>query len=71
MKSSDPLEYNEGDEELEPYLDPLLHEVGSDVDVLDQEALKRAFSEGTLTVVGVKLWTALLSSNWRHREAAS
>jgi len=28
-------------------------------------------NDGTLTTVGVKLWTALNSDAWRHREAAS
>lgn len=38
---------------------------------LGLEALRRALNDGTLLVVGVKLWSALHSDTWRHREAAS
>ena len=57
--------------ELEPYLKPLLSEAGGNVEKLGLEALRRALSDGTLLVVGVKLWSALHSETWRHREAAA
>ena len=57
--------------ELEPYLRPLLAEAGGNVEKLGLEALRRALSDGTLLVVGVKLWSALHSETWRHREAAA
>lgn len=37
---------------------------------LEQDQLKRAFSRGVLTVTGARLWNALHSETWRHREAA-
>eukprot|EP00350_Pseudokeronopsis_sp_OXSARD2_P009943 CAMPEP_0170549232 /NCGR_PEP_ID=MMETSP0211-20121228/7419_1 /TAXON_ID=311385 /ORGANISM="Pseudokeronopsis sp., Strain OXSARD2" /LENGTH=127 /DNA_ID=CAMNT_0010855147 /DNA_START=1001 /DNA_END=1384 /DNA_ORIENTATION=+ len=67
----DPLEFNDGDIDLEPYLKPLLSAAGGNIEKLGLEALRRALSDGTLLVVGVKMWTALHSENWRHREAAA
>ena len=68
---NNPLEFNEGDVELGPFLEPLLTQAGGNVQELAAEPLKRAMTDGTLTTVGVKLWTALHSRAWRHREAAS
>ena len=67
----DPLEFNDGDVDLEPFLKPLLSAAGGNVEKLGLEALRRALSDGTLLVVGVKLWSALHSETWRHREAAA
>lgn len=67
----DPLEFNDGDLDLEPYLKHLLNSVGGNIEKLGLEALRRALSDGTLLVVGVKLWTALHSENFRHRESAA
>jgi hypothetical protein len=67
----DPLEYNDGDVDLEPYLKPLLSAAGGNIAQLGLEALRRALSDGTLLVCGVKLWTALHSETWRHRESAA
>jgi hypothetical protein len=67
----DPLEHNDGDIDLEPFLKPLLTAAGGNIEKLGLEALRRALSDGTLLVVGVKLWTALHSDTWRHREAAA
>lgn len=50
---------------------PLLNAAGGNIEKLGLEALRRALSDGTLLVVGVKLWTALHSDTWRHREAAA
>lgn len=49
---------------------PLLKTAGGNIANLDIEVLRRALSDGTLTITGVKLWNALHSDNWRHREAA-
>jgi hypothetical protein len=38
---------------------------------LPKEALESALNEGTLEVTGVRLWNALHSEAWRHREAAA
>lgn len=62
---------NEGDVDLDPFLKPLLNAAGGNLQNLELESLRRAQSDGTLSVVGVKLWTAMLSDTWRHREAAA
>mmetsp|Transcript_30234 Transcript_30234/g.34616 ORF Transcript_30234/g.34616 Transcript_30234/m.34616 type:complete len:441 (+) Transcript_30234:175-1497(+) len=67
----DPLEYNEGDDDIDPYLTPKLIEAGGKVIDLENSVLKRALTSGTLLVTGVKLWSALHSESWRHRDAAS
>lgn len=71
FKGGDPLDHNEGDIDLEPHLKPLLGQAGGNVEKLGLEALRRALTDGTLLVVGVKLWSALHSETWRHREAAA
>ena len=71
FKGGDPLDHNEGDIDLEPHLKPLMGQAGGNVEKLGLEALRRALTDGTLLVVGVKLWSALHSDTWRHREAAS
>lgn len=65
------MEHNDGDIDLEPFLKPLISAAGGNIEKLGLEALRRALSDGTLLVVGVKLWTALHSDTWRHREAAA
>lgn len=71
FKGGDPLDHNDGDIDLEPFLKPLLSQAGGNVEKLGLEALRRALTEGTLLVVGVKLWSSLHSETWRHREAAA
>ena len=70
ITANDPLVYNEGDKDLEEFLKPLLAKAGGNVDALDNEILRRALTDGTLNVSGVKLWNAIHSETWRHREAA-
>ena len=65
------MEFNDGDVDLEPFLKPLLAAAGGNIEKLGLEALRRALSDGTLLVCGVKLWTALHSDTWRHRESAA
>jgi centrosomal protein CEP104 len=62
--------HNEGDNDLEPFLKPLLAQAGGNVQALEMESLRRAYSDGTLTVAGVRLWNAVHSETWRHREAS-
>lgn len=69
--SRDLLEYNEGDDDIDPYLNPKLIEAGGKIENLEHSVLKRALHSGTLLVTGVKLWSALHSESWRHRDAAS
>lgn len=46
-------------------------QAGGNLTVLQHDFLNRALSDGTLLVCGAKLWNALHSDSWRHREAAS
>ena len=71
MHGGDPLVYNEGDQDLEKHLAPLLNKAGGDIRALEMESLRRALTDGTLMVCGVKLWNTLHSEAWRHREAAA
>jgi len=53
-------------------LSELLNKAGGNIKQLELETLRRAFSDGTLQVCGVQLWSALHSDTvWRHREAAA
>jgi len=53
------------------FLEPLLRQAGGNLVSLQHEFLNRALNDGTLLVCGAKLWNALLSESWRHREAAA
>jgi len=64
------LTANIGDTELEPYLTPLLNAAGGALKELNVEALKSVLEKGLLDVCGVRLWNAIHSESWRHREAA-
>ena len=61
------MELNEGDADLQDYLDPL---IGSAVaDLLN---IKAPPNDETIQVTGTRLWTALNNSqSWRNREAAA
>ena len=61
---------NSGDDDLATFLDPLMKN-STDLKSLTHESLVYALNEGTLVVSGVKLWNALHSDTWRHREAAA
>ena len=56
---------------MKPYLDKTLSKVDKKVQNLELEVLRKALSDGTLLVCGAKLWNALHSSEWKHREAAA
>lgn len=70
VKPDDPYEHNEGDNDLEPYLRPKLNEAGGVVRSAEYDILRQADQRKVLRTVGAKLWSALHSENWRHREAA-
>lgn len=57
--------------DLAPFFDKLVKQSDGDIKELDHEALRKALSDGTLLVCGARLWNALHSSTWRHREAAA
>ena len=67
----DPTKHNDGDNELQQFLEPLLAQAGGNLISLQYDFLNRALSDGTLLVCGAKLWNALHSDSWRHREAAA
>ena len=69
-KEEDTYKKNEGDDDLELYLRPLLNEAGGKLDIADVDTLKRVEARKILAVLGVKIWSCLYSENWRHREAA-
>jgi len=71
QQSQDLTVRNSGDDDLSQYLEPLLRVQPGDLIPLDQSQLNAALTEGTLVVAGVKLWNALHSEQWRHREAAA
>ena len=52
---------------MEPYLTPLLNAAGGPVKDLNDD---NTIPKDTLYVCGVRLWNALHSESWRHREAA-
>ena len=60
-----------GDTDLQQFLDPLLASAGGNLIALQYDFLNRALSDGTLLVCGAKLWNALHSESWRHRDAAA
>lgn len=65
------IELNQGDEELQQFLEPLISAAGGNLNEL-QESLKLAPGDDTLNVTGFRLWSALNSSqSWRQREAAA
>ncbi|KRX06659.1 Armadillo-type fold [Pseudocohnilembus persalinus] len=70
-KFNNPFVFNEGDVDLELYFKPLISQTGGTVEDVPAEILRRLYNLGYLTVFGAKVWTAIHSENWRHREAAA
>jgi centrosomal protein CEP104 len=68
---SNPYAFNEGDVDLELYFRPLIINVGEKVPDIPPEVFRRLHSLGYLTIFGAKIWAAVHSENWRHREAAA
>lgn len=66
-----PFAFNEGDVDLELYFKPLISNTGTQVEDIPAEMLRRLYNLGFLTVFGAKVWNAIYSENWRHREAAA
>ena len=66
-----PFNYNEGDVDLELYLKPLLAGIGEKLGECNVEILRRLWHKGYLTIFGARIWNAINSENWRHREAAA
>jgi len=66
-----PFNYNEGDVDLELYFKPLLAGIGEKLGEFNVEILRRLWHRGYLTIFGARVWNAIHSENWRHREAAA
>jgi centrosomal protein CEP104 len=66
----DELKYNQGDKDLEPYFGPLARAAGGKIPMIENNILRRALREGVLNVSGVRLFSSLLSDDWKMREAA-
>lgn len=70
-KFINPFNYNEGDVDLELYFKPLLAGIGEKLGECNVEILRRLWHKGYLTIFGARIWNAINSENWRHREAAA
>lgn len=70
-KFINPFNYNEGDVDLELYFKPLLAGIGEKLSECNVEILRRLWHKGYLTIFGARVWNAINSENWRHREAAA
>lgn len=66
-----PFNFNQGDVDLELYLKPLLAGVGEKLTECNIEILRHLWNKGYLTIFGARIWNAIHSENWRHREAAA
>ena len=55
---------------MRDFLAPLLRQAPGELMPVKSDSLKNALNEGILLVTGVRLWNALHSESWRHREAA-
>ena len=64
-----PYVYNQGDADMEKYIQPLLNEFGAD-NVADPELLRRYEQLEYLDILGARIWISAHSENWRQRAAA-
>lgn len=68
---TNPFSWNQGDVDLDLYFRPLISNAGENLPDIAVEILRRLHHLGYLTVFGARVWTAIHSENWRHREAAA
>lgn len=66
----DELVYNQGDKDLEKFFNPRVRGLGNTLETPDINKLRRALRMGILTVTGVRLYSAMISEDWKMREAA-
>ncbi|CAD8106995.1 unnamed protein product [Paramecium primaurelia] len=71
LNFNNPFAFNEGDVDLELYLNPLLAQAGEKMVDIPLEILRRLHQLGYLTVFGAKAWTGIHSDSWRIREACA
>lgn len=67
---TDELAYNQGDKDLEPYFNPLAKKAKSKIPPADRTKLDYFKRMNVLNVAGVRLFSAMLASDWTLREAA-
>ena len=67
---TDEMAYNQGDKDLEPFFNPLARKAKTKVELADKSTLERLKRLLVLNVAGVRLFSAMLSSDWTLREAA-
>lgn len=68
-KFNNPFAYNEGDVDLEPYVNPMLHSAGEKLVDIPIEILRRLHQLGYLNVFGARAWIGIHGESWRIREA--
>lgn len=69
-KFSNELTYNQGDADLHKYFEPLVSSIKANLIDLDDHTLRKALRQGIIKVAGVRLYSALMSDDWKLREAA-
>lgn len=67
---TDELAYNQGDKDLEPYFNPLVRKAKSKIPPPNKTKLEVLKRLGVLNVAGVRLFSAMIASDWTLREAA-
>ena len=74
LNYQNPYSFNQGDVDMEQFFRPLLIKAGGKLDTEDAgliEELRRLDHLHFLTIFGARIWTAIHTKNWRHREAAA
>lgn len=67
---TDELSYNQGDKDLEPYFNPRARNAKSKIPPPDKTKLEKLGRMNILKVAGVRLFSAMMASDWTLREAA-
>lgn len=68
---NNPMGWNEGDDELDPYLKPHLSSAGGKFEECGAEVLVRLQNQGLLNVFGARTWSCSYASDWKVRLAAA
>lgn len=62
--------YNQGDKDLEPYLNPFARKAKTKLEIADKTSIEKLKRLQVLNIAGVRLFSAMLSLDWTLREAA-
>jgi len=68
---NNPFAFNEGDVDMELYLNPLLATAGEKLPEVPHDVLRRLQNLGYLNVFGARCWNGINGESWRVREAVS